>query len=250
MQALMLAAGMGKRLLNYTENNTKCMLEVAGTRLIDRAVQAVKNAYIKRFVIVVGYEGKKLIDYLEQTYKNDNDIQFVFINNNIYDKTNNIYSLYLAKEYMLKDDTILLESDLIYNVDLIKNIVNCQQNNLAVVSLYEDWMDGTVTNINKKGYISKFIEKKDFDSIAQKDFSYKTVNIYKLSKKFNNDHYIPALEKYMDKHGKNVYYELALKEITKKQPLLYAYILKKDDLWYEIDNEKDLIRANELFREK
>ena len=58
MQALMLAAGMGKRLGKYTQGDTKCMLEVAGKKLVDRAVESVKRAKIKRFVFVVGYKGE------------------------------------------------------------------------------------------------------------------------------------------------------------------------------------------------
>ena len=88
MQAIILAAGMGRRLGELTQNNTKCMLEVNGIRLIDRYLIQLAKYNLDRIIIVVGYEGQKLIDYIQANYP-DRNIEFV--NNPIYDKTNNIY---------------------------------------------------------------------------------------------------------------------------------------------------------------
>ena len=112
MQAIILAAGMGKRLGDLTKNNTKCMVEVNGVRLIDRFISQLSKFKLNRLVIVVGYEGQKLIDYIGHRY--DDGLKIEFIHNPIYDKTNNIYSLALAKDALCEDDTILLESDLIF----------------------------------------------------------------------------------------------------------------------------------------
>ncbi len=112
MQAIILAAGMGKRLGEYTKNNTKCMVPVNGTPLIDRTLNQLSKLGLNRVVIVVGYEGKKLMDYLGTER---NGLKIEYVNNPIYDKTNNIYSLALAKEQLQEDDTILIESDLIFD---------------------------------------------------------------------------------------------------------------------------------------
>ncbi|MFR6258106.1 MAG: NTP transferase domain-containing protein, partial [Anaerovoracaceae bacterium] len=64
MQAIILAAGMGKRLKNLTQNNTKCMVEVNGVTLIDRMLHQIEKCNVSRIVIVVGYEGEKLINYI------------------------------------------------------------------------------------------------------------------------------------------------------------------------------------------
>lgn len=113
MQAIILAAGMGKRLKELTKNNTKCMVKVNGVTLIDRMLHQIENHHLSRIVIVVGYEGQKLIDYITTL-----DIQtpIIYINNPVYDKTNNIYSLALAKEWLCREDTLLFESDLILKV--------------------------------------------------------------------------------------------------------------------------------------
>ena len=112
MQAIILAAGMGKRLGEFTKENTKCMVEVNGVRLIDRVLKQLSTLNLSRVVIVVGYEGQKLMDYVGNEY---DGMPIEYVNNPIYDKTNNIYSLALAKEQMQEDDTLLIESDLIFD---------------------------------------------------------------------------------------------------------------------------------------
>ena len=99
MQAIILAAGMGKRLKELTQDNTKCMVKVNGVTLIERMLRQLERQHLSRIVIVVGYKGQKLIDYIATL-----DIQtpIVYVNNPIYDKTNNIYSLFLAKDYLCK----------------------------------------------------------------------------------------------------------------------------------------------------
>ena len=150
MQAVMLAAGMGKRLGKYTKNNTKCMLKIQGKTLVERAAEALYESGIKKFIIVIGYSGDNLKKYITEECKNPimKKMEFVFIDNKIYDKTNNIYSLYLAKDELINDDTILLESDLIYDKELIKRIVNDENQNVVSVAKYKQWMDGTVTKID------------------------------------------------------------------------------------------------------
>lgn len=112
MQAIILAAGMGKRLGELTRNNTKCMIEVNGIRLIDRMITQLSKFKLNRLVLVIGYEGQKLIDHIGHRY--DDVLKIEYVNNPIYDQTNNIYSLALVKEELCKDDTILFESDLIF----------------------------------------------------------------------------------------------------------------------------------------
>ncbi len=245
MQALMLAAGMGKRLGKYTGDNTKCMVEVAGKKLIDRAIESVIFAGIKKMIIVVGYKGQNLINYINENYSK-HEIEFVFIENADYAFTNNIYSFYLAKTFVENDDTILLESDLIYEKELIKNILQVPHKNVASIAKYKSWMDGTVVTCDDKGYITQFIDKADMDSNSF-DKYYKTVNVYKLSKEFSKNIYIPFLQAYMHAYGLNSYYETTLKVVAHlAKTQLYGYEIG-DMPWYEIDDSQDLDIANVLF---
>ncbi len=243
MQAIILAAGMGKRLKELTQNNTKCMVKVNGITLIDRMLHQIEKQHLSRIVIVVGYKGEKLIEYIDSL-----DIQtpIVYVNNPIYDKTNNIYSLYLAKEYLCSEDTLLFESDLIVEDKIIEMLVNDPRDTLALVDKYESWMDGTCVKIGEDDSIEAFVPGKKFKFNEIKDY-YKTVNIYKFGKNFSETHYIPFLEAYSKALGNNEYYEQVLRVITMlDNPEIKAKRLD-GQLWYEIDDVQDLDIAESMF---
>ena len=251
MQALILAAGMGKRLGKYTSGNTKCMLKINGKTLIERAIEALVDVGVKKLILVVGYKGENVKKYLLQDCKNPKikEIDLVFIDNPIYDKTNNIYSLYLAIDEFKNDDTILLESDLIYQPELIKRIVRNKTKNLVSVAKYEQWMDGTVVKLcSENNNIVEFIEKKNFN-YAEIDQYYKTVNIYKFSRQFINQEFIPFLKAYIEAYGENEYYELILKIIAHMSRSSLKALDVSDLAWYEIDDAQDLDIATCLFSE-
>lgn len=244
MQAIILAAGMGKRLGDLTKNNTKCMVEVNGVRLIDRVIVQLSKLNLERLILVVGYEGQKLIDYIGHRY--DDILKIEYINNPIYDKTNNIYSLALAKNELCKDDTLLLESDLIFDDKLLELLINHSDPNLALVAKYETWMDGTMVRIDDNRNIVNFVPKAAF-RYEDIDVYYKTVNIYKFSKEFSANEYVPFLDAYSKVMGNNEYYEQVLRVLT----MLHASSLKalpiSDEKWYEIDDIQDLDIASAIF---
>ena len=245
MQALMLAAGMGKRLGKYTKNATKCMVPVNGKTLIENAIESLLDAGINKLIMVVGYKSEVLKTFLSGKYPTMN---IEFIDNPVYDTTNNIYSLYLAKNALTSDDTVLLESDLIFDKSIIKELLENPADNLAVVSPFEPWMDGTVTVLNNKNEIAGILGKSDFVWNNTKDY-YKTVNIYKLSKDFSKNVYIPFLDAYQKAYGKNEYYETVLKVISfLDNTMLKAHIVD-GARWYEIDDPADLAIAETRFSE-
>ncbi len=243
MQGLILAAGMGKRLKDLTQNNTKCMIKVNGVTLIERMLRQLDALSLNKIVIVIGYEGQKLIDFIS-TLSVKTPIEYV--NNAIYDKTNNIYSLALAKDNLLQDDTLLLESDIIFEDSVLKVMLDDPRETLALVDKYESWMDGTCVKIDEDDNIKEFVPGKKFNFEDIPNY-YKTVNIYKFSKHFSVTHYVPFLEAYSKALGNNEYYEQVLRVITiLDDPEIRA---KKLDgqLWYEIDDVQDLDIASSMF---
>lgn len=249
MKALMLAAGMGKRLGRYTAGNTKCMLKVGDKTLIERACEALYKAGVTDFCIVVGYKGENLKEFL-RTCDNEyvKKMNITFIDNEVFDQTNNIYSLYLAKDKLMEDDTILLESDLIYDYELIKRIVDSPDKDVVSVAKYEQWMDGTVIKVDQENSITEFVEKKDFD-YDEIDKYYKTVNIYKFSKDFGATKFVPFLEAYIKAYGENEYYELILKIIAHLSRSDLKALDVSDLNWYEIDDAQDYDITNCIFSE-
>lgn len=244
MQALVLAAGMGKRLGDYTKDNTKCMLPVNGVRLIDRTIDSLVRHRIPRLILVLGYKSQHVVEHLGNRYEGKIQIDYIF--NPVYYQTNNIYSLSLAKEELLKDDTILIESDLIYEDGILDLLLKQSERDLALVAKYESWMDGTMVRIDSERNIVNFIPKEDFRYEEIENY-YKTVNIYKFSKEFSSDFYVPFLEAYCKVMGTNEYYEQVLSILIHlhKSPLKALPIGELK--WYEIDDIQDLDIASCLF---
>ncbi len=244
MQAIILAAGMGRRLKEFTQNNTKCMVKVNGVTLIDRMLHQIDGLHLSKVVIVVGYEGQKLIDYIATL---DINTPIIYINNPIYDKTNNIYSLSLAKDWLCKEDTLLFESDLIFEEAVLKTLVEDTRDTLALVDKYESWMDGTCVKLAKDDSIEAFVPGKQFRFNEIKEY-YKTVNIYKFSKHFSETYYVPFLDAYSKALGDNEYYEQVLRVVTTilDEPEIKAKRLN-GELWYEIDDIQDLDIAASMF---
>ena len=235
---------MGRRLGEYTKDNTKCMVRVNGVRLIDRLLGQLAKQQLQRVIIVVGYKGKELCNYIGDRYNGLLNIEFA--ENPVYDKTNNIYSLALVKDKMQEDDTLLIESDLIFSDRLIPIIIDNPYPNLALVAKYETWMDGTMVRLDEEQNIVNFISKDAFD-YADVDSYYKTVNIYKFSREFSKNRYVPFLEAYTKAVGNNEYYENVLRIIS----MLNSHSIKAlpigEEKWYEIDDKQDLDIAEAIF---
>ncbi len=251
MQAIILAAGMGRRLGELTKDQTKCMVPVNGVRLIDRVLGQLTKLPLQRVIIVVGYKGQELREYITTQYGQQltANCQLQFAENPIYDKTNNIYSLSLVKEQLQEDDTLLIESDLILSDRLFEMLLENPCPNLALVAKYETWMDGTMVRIDADNNIVNFISKDAFDYNDVSSY-YKTVNIYKFSRQFLKEKYVPFLDAYTKAVGLNEYYENVLRIIS----LLSGHELKAlpigHEKWYEIDDKQDLDIAEALFADE
>ena len=249
MQAIILAAGMGRRLGEYTRNNTKCMVEVNGQKLIDRLLLQLQKLNLSRIIIVVGYKGKELQAHVQASPFPSQGEEIDFVENPVYDKTNNIYSLSLVKEQLAQDDTLLIESDLILSDRLLPMLVEAPEQNVALVAKYESWMDGTMVSIDDDRNIVNFITKDAFN-YNDTDKYYKTVNVYKFSREFAQQKYVPFLDAYTKAVGNNEYYENVLRILS----LLNSHDMKAlpigHERWYEIDDKQDLDIAEALFADE
>lgn len=242
MEAVILAAGLGSRLKEYTENQTKSMVEVNGITIIERLLRQLEGK-VNSITVVLGYRADELEKYIDS-------LELVtpinYIINTIYDSTNNIYSVYKAKEVMINSDTILFESDLMFSDDLIKKMLSSSFDNFAVISKFETWMDGTVVSIDSDSNIYQFISGKEFEYTLSESY-YKTVNIYKFSKDFSKNTYFPFLEAHMKAFGRNAYYETVLQTIVNIDKTILKGLDVKDTTWYEVDDLQDLDIASTLF---
>lgn len=237
MQAIVLAAGMGKRL---RKEMNKCMVEVKGITLWDRMICSLKKANITKVIVVTGYRAEQLEEFILRHSKN---MEIIFVRNEEYEKTNNIWSFYMAHNFF-EEDTILLESDLIFEENLIKKLCEDSNLNVAVLAKYGSWMDGTTVQL-ENNQIKQIISKKEMYHYDLNSL-YKTVNIYKFSKNFLKEQYFPALCEYILQNGKNEYYEMVLKKMVEDNKCI-LHSLEIEGQWYEIDTEEDLENVENLF---
>lgn len=129
MIAVILAAGMASRLRPLTNDRPKCLLEVGSRCLLQRTMDALKAAGISEFVVVTGYRHEMIEQFLQDNYSQDT---IHFINNSDYQTTNNIYSLWLTRPYTDGKDFLLLDSDILFDPQIIPTLLDVDGSVLAL----------------------------------------------------------------------------------------------------------------------
>lgn len=166
--ALLLAAGTGSRLFPLTENSPKCLTEVNGIPILERLIFSLQEHGFKKLVVITGYLCKSIMDYLGEQV---GSISIEYIHSSLYKTTNNIYSLWMARN-IIKEPFVLFESDLIFDTDLLKDMLFSDR---MAISLMQPWLNGTTVTVKENGSVLAF-QKGTTKSYI--DVRYKTVNIY------------------------------------------------------------------------
>ena len=245
MQVIILAAGRGYRLNRLTENNTKCMVKINGVTLIERMLKQLDKYSFDRIVIVDGYKSDVLEDHI-----NSLTIQtpLKYILNSDYLNTNNLYSLFLAKDYLCEDDSIVIESDIIFDEQIIDKVVNDKRENIAVIDKYKSWMTGQGVLLNDDGEIIRFLKENEIDHNHIKT-NYKTIGFYKIGVSFFKKIYLPFLKASIEAYGGNDKYDQVLSVLTSDGRTKVNTVLVGDNNWYEINDIQDVDLASTLFSE-
>lgn len=234
--ALLLAAGTGSRLFPLTENSPKCLTLVNDKSILERLINNLKSQGFKRLVIVTGHEQKSIKDSLGEQ---SGDISIEYVHSPLYKTTNNIYSLWMAR-HIVNEPFVLFESDLVLNSTLLNDMVYPDR---MAVALMQPWLNGTTVSVNKSKMVTKF-QKGTTDSYS--DIRYKTVNIYSFSL-LSWRAIIKRLNQYISKGNVNCYYEAVFAEMIENKSLALESVSFDHKPWYEIDNIKDLAKAELLF---
>ena len=245
MQAVILAAGLGKRLGRLTRDSTKCMVEMNGRRLIEYALDGLVEAGVRRVVLVVGHGADEVRQFVGNRWRG---VPIEYVANPLYAETNNIYSLYLARDLLAQDDTLLLESDVVFEPAILADCLGEAAPNVVVVAPYEPWMEGSVVTLGAGRQVLRFFSSGDLGPDGAQAF--KTVNVYKLSAEFSRERFLPALEAYVGLQGRDHYYEDVLKVLVFMGGDNLVGLSVGDRRWYEIDDVEDLDIAGTLFAEE
>lgn len=238
MQAIILAAGFGKRLRPLTDNMPKSMVPVKGTPLLENTLNLLaETKKIDNVIIVIGHMADYIKTHIGDSWQH---MSVTYVENTDYEKTNNVYSLYLAKDYV-KDDCIMLECDLYYGSDLIDLILSGEAECNILVSKYNpDTMNGSVILSSDGVRADSLVIKRDQYEGFPYEKALKTVNVYKFSKDFICNQYFPMIDLYVKIGNINSYYELVLGAMVYYGNNDIRIINIDSNRWYEIDDMKDL----------
>lgn len=235
--ALLLAAGIGNRLRPLTNHMPKCLTKVNDITILERLVQSLCQHKFKRLMIVGGYLERKIHQFLDEL---NTDIAIDYISSPLYRTTNNLYSLWLARN-KIRGPFLLIESDLVFDASLLENML---QTNKIALSPMQSWMNGTTVSVDNSGQVTAF---QIGSSRLRPDLSYKTVNMYSLSLQ-SWDRVIERLEQYVF-HGKvKEYYETVFAEMIADNSLSFQASFFDPERWYEIDTLEDLQAAEHMLR--
>lgn len=242
-KAILLIAGQGTRLKPLTETMPKCLVEVNGKAILVNALENLSRCNVEESILVVGYLKEKI---KEKIGKELNGMKITYIDNDLYEQTNNTYSLWLAIKN-LHEDLLILEGDVFFEEKLLKEFMKDERENLTIVERYNPILDGTFVEVGEEQKITSWIHKKDRPVGFIPENKYKTVNIHKFSGNFITNFLLPILERHIkDKNGKEPI-ESMFRDIIKGHKEIYAFEVKRS-LWIEIDDIKDLKRAEEIFK--
>jgi len=234
--ALLLAAGTGSRLFPLTKNSPKCLTLVNEKSILERLVNNLKKQGFKRLVIVTGYKSECIMDFLGNISGN---LSIEYIHSPLYRTTNNIYSLWMARN-IINEPFVLFESDLVLNTSLLDEMVFPDK--MAVAKM-QPWLDGATVSLNKQNQVTKFHKgtKETYTGMR-----YKTVNIYSFSLS-SWQAIVKKLNQYISMGSVSCYYEAIFTEMVADKSLLFESVSFDQKPWYEIDNIHDLAEAEKLF---
>lgn len=243
MQSIILAAGLGSRLGELTKECTKCMVKINGITLIERMLRQLDRYGMDRIIIVTGYKGDILKDYVQNLRINT---PVVFVDNSDYRHSNNIYSLWLTREFLEEMDSLVLESDMIFEDRVIEKMLAIDNGCGTFVARPRPWMDGSIVKLDKDNNIVYFVDDEEVKRIDP-SYYHKIVSIYKFKKRYVSEKYMTYLNEYVKKNKDNNLYESLLKvidlDVEKKIP---AEILDEEQ-WYEINDIQDMDIAESMF---
>lgn len=234
--ALLLAAGTGSRLFPLTKNSPKCLTLVNEKSILERLINNLKKQGFTRLVIVTGYEKECIMDFLGSKSGN---LSIEYINSPLFRTTNNIYSLWMARN-IIDEPFVLFESDLVLNTSLLDEMVFPDR---MAVALMQPWLNGTTVSLNKQNQVTQF-QKGTTDSYS--DIRYKTVNIYSFSLSSWRA-IVKKLNQYISEGNVNCYYETIFSEMIDDKSLSLESVSFDHKPWYEIDTIHDLAEAEKLF---
>jgi len=239
MQAIILAAGLSKRLRPITDYAPKCLLKVGGKTLLEMTINNIIKNGINEFVMVTGYREDMIKGFIS---KNFPDLNIAYITNSDYENNNNSYSLWMTKDY-INGPSILLDSDILFDYRIISKLLESPHSDCLAVntnhSLGEEEIKVIIDSANKIKHIGK-------DLNPAKSYG-ESIGIEKFSPDFFKELGEVLERKIVRENNVNEFYEASFQELYDRGNAMYAVDVSEYKS-LEIDFPEDLIRAEKEIR--
>lgn len=242
MIGVILAAGMAKRLRPLTDTMPKCLLEIDGKTLLERTVDAMHQAGISEFVVVTGYRGDMIRDFLTTTAR-FSSFTFHFLHNADYVHNNNIYSLWMSGQIVRDREFLLMDSDILCDPAVVSRIASETESALAVNrhELGEEEMKIVVDASKRITAISK--------TCRPEDAMGESVGIEKISAAYSTALF-RELDQMITSEGLiDIFYERAFERLI-TQGYTFRVVDTTDYFSYEIDTPEDYALLQSYFRHR
>jgi len=241
MIGVILAAGMAKRLRPLTDTKPKCLLKVGERTLLERTVRAMQQAGITEFVVVTGYRGEMIREFLTAMTGSagHSQLQFHFLHNADYEHNNNIYSLWMAGEYVRGKEFLLMDSDILCDPAAVVRIAHEPESALAL-NRHECGEEEIKVIVDADGHITEISKV-----CSIKDAIGESVGIEKMTADYSTALY-QELDQMILKEGLiDVFYERCFERLI-PQGHTFKVVDTTDYFSYELDTPEDFKRAKEL----
>ena len=236
-KAIILAAGTASRLRPLTLHTPKCLLKVGERTLLQRSMDALIASGIHQFVIVTGYLHEKIEDFVSQTYGKSIDV--CFIHNKDYETTNNIYSLWLARPQADGEEVLLLDSDLLYDGQIVERVLADSHDNVLTLIRHELGEEEMKVVTNTSGAIVE-ISKTCNPALAAGE----SLGIERMGKVYTTALYEELEVMMNEEHLENKFYELAFLRLIAKG-ITFSVLDVTDLFSCELDTVEDFENAKE-----
>jgi choline kinase len=235
MKAVILAAGQGTRIRSVHGEHPKCLIEVDHRTILDHQLEGLSRAGINEVAIVVGYEKEQIIAHVTSRHAK-HKLSVHFIENPAFALTNNIYSLWLAIDWLRGDSFIVLNADVIFDPEILNQSVHPY----APISMIVDplWRDETMKVIIDGERVMRMSKR-----ISQEEFSGTYIGITVFSKPIQ-DKFFEKLSGLIGAGRVNDFFNVAVQDLA-DEGFHVGYTMTNGLAWAEIDDPTDLAFAQQ-----
>ncbi len=240
--AIILAAGFGSRLKPLTSEVPKCLTEINGEPILLHDLKILEDHGIKTVTIVIGYLGHIIRQKVGDNY---GSMKINYIDNPIFDTTNSMYSLWLAKD-ILAQGSLVIEGDTIFDEELLSTLLATEPDkSYWCLDQFTEEYTGSMSISDPEGRIEK-IEIVRGKLKEYKDNFFKSTGVLKISSNYGQ-HFAQWLDQEVQAENTNIYYDLVLAKHLNDADLHVCDITNKAK-WAELDNFDDVKRAERIFK--